>query len=89
MGDSVSVVLPKGAKLTSRLEVILTPEEFGLKTASKKHMPEVNQTLKKLELRIYSNNQTYVGTGKYSNAYTLDGKIHAVYQLNGANHNAT
>ena len=89
MGDSLFVVLPKGAKLTQKLEVMLAPEEFGLKTASKKHMPEVNQMLKKLELRIYSDNQTFVGTGKYSNAYTRDGKIHAVYQLNGANHNAT
>lgn len=89
MGDSVSVVLPKGAKLTNRLEVILAPEEFGLKTAGKKHMPEVNQMLKKLELRIYSDNQTFVGTGKYDRAYARDGKICAVYQLNGANHNAT
>ena len=86
MGDSIFVVLPKGAKLTERIEVLLAPEEFGLKTANTKHMPEINKMLKKLELKIYNGNQTQIGTGKYSNAYARDGKICAVYQLNGENH---
>lgn len=89
MGDLISIVLPKGAKLTQKLEILLAPEEFGLKTTNQKHMPEINKTLKKLELRIYIDNQTMIGTGKYDKAYAKDGKIHAVYQLNGANHNAT
>ncbi len=89
MGDSIFVVLPEGAKLTKKLEVMLAPEEFDLKTKGEKQVSEINRALKKLELRIYGDQNTLIAKGKYANHYTRNGNICAVYEINGANHNAT
>jgi hypothetical protein len=86
MGDSVFIVLPEGAKPSKLLEVILSPQDFGFKTAGDKHMAKIREALRRTPLRVYSHERTVVGIGIYKGAYANDGRIHATYELNGAKH---
>jgi hypothetical protein len=89
MGDSIFVVLPEGAKPPKSLEVILSPKEFGFKSADEKNIKKIKDALRKKPLRVYDHERAVVGIGMYADAYAENGKIHATYEMNGAKHNAT